>query len=194
VFAKSFNSLRSWDITNTSNDENLDGSPSSEPWPDEGRLVGIDYGTVRIGLAICDPTRHWVNPLTTYNRRNERLDAKYFKQVVSREGIVGWVIGLPIHCDGKESQKSTEVRAFAEWLQGLSGLPYRFVDERFSTAMATRLLRPAELTKKKTKANIDRVAAMVILESFLEAKRYSDSNSALNQALSDEDKSESRQG
>ena len=153
-------------------------------------MVGIDYGTVRIGLAICDPTRHWVNPLTTYNRRTERLDADYFKQVVSREGVAGWVIGLPIHCDGQESQKSAEVRAFATWLQALTGLPYRFVDERFSTAMATRLLRPAELTRKKTKANIDRVAAMVILESFLEAKRHLDSSSQNNQALDDEDTSD----
>lgn len=145
---------------------------------------------MRIGLAICDPTRHWVNPLTTYNRRTERLDADYFKQVVSREGVAGWVIGLPIHCDGQESQKSAEVRAFATWLHALTGLPYRFVDERFSTAMATRLLRPAELTRKKTKANIDRVAAMVILESFLEAKRHLDSSSQNNQALDDDDTSD----
>jgi putative Holliday junction resolvase len=109
--------------------------------------------------------------LTTYNRRNERLDGEFFKKLVRDEGVAGWVIGLPIHCDGQESQKSTEARLFAHWLQNLTKIPSRFIDERFSTALATQMLRPAELTRKKTKQRIDRVAAMVILESFLESQR-----------------------
>ncbi len=139
-----------------------------ETWPTEGRIAGIDYGTVRIGLSICDPTRTWVSPLTTYNRRNERLDAQFFVQTQKNENIVSWVLGLPIHCDGRESQKSSQVREFAEWLFELTKLPIRFFDERYTTKLANRLLGEAELTNKQRKRRIDRVAAHLILEHFLE--------------------------
>ncbi len=141
-------------------------------WPSEGRLIAIDFGTVRIGLAICDPSRTFAGPLTTYHRRTLALDEQYFQKVVRDEGNVGWVLGLPIHCDGNESGKSYEVRQFAKWLAEITKLPIRFVDERFSTAMATRLMEPASFTKKQTKQRIDRVAAHVILESFLEMSRH----------------------
>ncbi len=143
----------------------------TKPWPMQGRLIGIDFGTVRIGLAICDPSQKWVSPLATYHRRSERLDASYFVQLCKAEGNVGWIVGLPIHCDGKESIKSEEARAFARWLEELTHLPVRLVDERFSTALANQLLRPAELTRKQTKQRVDRVAALVILESFLEGTK-----------------------
>ncbi len=93
---------------------------------------------------------------------------RLFCPAVQSRGNVGWVVGLPIHCDGKESIKSEEARAFARWLEELTHLPARLVDERFSTALANQLLRPADLTRKQTKQRVDRVAALVILESFLE--------------------------
>lgn len=141
-------------------------------WPKEGRLVGLDYGTVRIGLAICDPSRTFCGPLTTYHRRTLSLDGEFFRKVAKDENVAGWVLGLPIHCDGNESQKSSEARKFGAWLSELTRLPVRFVDERFSTATANRLLEPAALTRKKTKDKIDRVAALVILESYLEMARH----------------------
>ena len=139
-----------------------------DDWPAEGRIAGIDYGTVRIGLSICDPSRQWVSPLTTYNRRNEKLDAKFFEETVRAERIKAWVLGLPIHCDGGESQKSMEVKAFADWLHQLTALPIRFFDERYTTRLAERLLQEGEFTKKQRKRRIDRVAAHLILEHFLE--------------------------
>jgi putative Holliday junction resolvase len=154
-------------------------------WPQTGRLLGIDYGTVRVGLAICDPSQKWVSPLNTYQRRNEALDREYFLKVVREESVMGLVIGLPIHCDGQESQKSNEVRHFAVWLREVTGLPSQFADERFSTAQATRLLAPAELTKAQRKSKVDRVAAMIILESFLERNR-TDLPRDLNHPLADD--------
>ena len=143
----------------------------SDPWPSAGRLAGVDYGTVRIGVAICDPSRTWASPLTTYTRRSEPLDREYFQSLTQRETIVGWVLGLPIHCDGQESQKSAEVRDFGVWLQNYTDLPVRFFDERFTSVLANKLLAEAELTRKKKKQRIDRVAAHLILESFLESER-----------------------
>lgn len=139
--------------------------------PSVGRLAGIDFGTVRMGIATCDPTQNWVTPYTTYTRRSEKLDADYLLELAETEQLVGWVIGLPIHCDGNESQKSGEVRAFAGWLGGLSGLPVALFDERFSTAEARRLLRDTGLSPQKKKQQLDRLAAHLILSHFVEAKK-----------------------
>ncbi len=143
--------------------------------PVEGKLAGIDFGTVRIGLATSDQTQQWVTPYDTYVRRSEKLDTQYLLEFAKTERIVGWVIGLPIHCDGNESQKSAEVRTFADWLGALSGLPYALFDERFSTAEARRLLRDSGLSPKKKKQNVDRLAAHLILSHFVEARKNLDS-------------------
>ncbi len=151
---------------------NRDQSLPLGPWPSAGRIAGVDYGTVRIGIAICDPSRTWASPLNTYNRRTEPLDREYFQSLAQRESIVGWIVGLPIHCDGQESQKSKEVRDFSIWLGSYTNLPVRFFDERFTSVLANKLLADAELTRKKKKQRIDRVAAHLILEAFLESERY----------------------
>lgn len=140
-------------------------------WPDSGRLAGIDFGTVRIGIATCDPSRTWTSPFETYTRRSLELDSKYFVKLAKENGIGGWVIGLPIHCDGNESMKSKEARQFAKWLSDETELPVRFVDERFTTALANRMLREADLTHKKRKKQVDKIAAHLILETYLESSK-----------------------
>lgn len=142
-------------------------------FPRVGRLAGIDYGSARIGISTCDPTQQFINPLDTYNRRNERLDASYFLNLAKQEQLVGWVVGLPIHCDGKESQKSGEVRAFAEWLSELTELPHRFYDERFSSREARVLMHDTGWSPKQKKKNVDRLAAYIILSHFLDHSRNS---------------------
>lgn len=144
---------------------------ASLPWPDSGRLAAVDYGTVRIGVAICDPSRRWASPLETYNRQNESLDRSYFQRLADNETVAGWVVGLPIHCDGGESQKSREVREFAKWLEMNTQRPVVFFDERFTSRFAERLLAESDLSRKKKKQKIDRVAAHLILEAYLENER-----------------------
>lgn len=151
--------------------------------PPEGRLAGIDYGTVRIGIATCDPSQRWVTPFDTYIRRNDRLDAEYFSNFAQRERIEGFVLGLPIHCDGKESQKSVEVRRFAEWLEAVTEIPFALFDERFTTAEARQLLREAGLSTTQKKKRLDRLAAHLILSGFIESRRRKASQ---NEALDDE--------
>jgi putative Holliday junction resolvase len=82
------------------------------------------------------------------------------------------VVGLPIHCDGGESQKSLECREFAKWLFDETEIPVRLFDERFTTADAKQRMRAGGFSDKKGKKRIDAVAALVLLESFLEASRY----------------------
>jgi putative Holliday junction resolvase len=141
-------------------------------WPESGRLAGVDYGTVRIGVAICDPSRTWTSPLLTVHRQPPAKEASLFQKLVHENQIVGWVVGLPIHCDGRDSAKAQEASGFAQWLAQITRLPIRFVDERFSTAMANRLLRDAELTHKQRKKQVDKIAALVILDAYLESSKH----------------------
>jgi putative holliday junction resolvase len=140
-------------------------------WPETGRLAGIDYGSVRIGVAVCDPSRTWTSPLETYTRRNADLDEKYFRKIVAENQILGWVVGLPIHCDGRESQKSQEVREFALWLNHITDRPVRFIDERYSTALANRMLYDTDLNHRQRKKQLDKIAAHIILETYLESAK-----------------------
>jgi len=133
------------------------------------RLLGIDYGTKRIGLAVSDPDRKIASPLTTYACVNREADALYFHQVIEKEEIGQLVVGLPIHLSGDESAKSTEARAFGKWLHEVTGLPVAFADERFSTVEAESALWNAGLTHKKRKARRDRLAAQILLQGYLEA-------------------------
>jgi putative Holliday junction resolvase len=134
-----------------------------------GRLLGVDYGEVRIGLAISDPDRKFAFPLDTYVRRGAVKDADYFRTLISAESIVGLVLGLPLHTDGREGQKAAEVRAFGAWLVQTTGLPVAYSDERFTTVEAEAALWQAGLTHKKRKARRDRVAAQILLRTYLEA-------------------------
>jgi putative holliday junction resolvase len=142
---------------------------NSVPSVPTGRLVGIDYGTVRIGIAITDREQRIASPLANYTRRTTSLDAKYFGDLVTHEQIAAFVVGLPLHLDGRESQKSSEARQFGQWLKDLTGLPIIFFDERFTTVEAEHALSSADLTKKKRKARLDKLAAQMLLAAFLEA-------------------------
>jgi putative holliday junction resolvase len=133
------------------------------------RLLGIDYGTKRIGLAVSDPDRKIASPLTTYERTDRDADTHYFQRVIEEEEIGQLVVGLPIHLSGDESVKSTEARAFGKWLHEATGLPVVFADERFSTVEAESALWNAGLTHKKRKARRDRLAAQILLQGYLEA-------------------------
>lgn len=138
-------------------------------FPTAGRLAGIDYGTVRIGVAVTDPGRILASPYENYTRRSARLDAEYFRRLTESEQLAGFVVGLPVHAAGHESQKSLEARRFGQWLQETTQRPVRFYDERFTSAQAEQLLTGAELSSKRRKKRLDMVAAQIILASFLES-------------------------
>ena len=85
-------------------------------FPTLGRLAAIDFGTVRIGIAITDPSRNFSSPLENYNRSDQHGDELRFQRLVEEEDIVGFVVGLPINTDGRETPKSREARSFGDWL------------------------------------------------------------------------------
>jgi putative Holliday junction resolvase len=134
-----------------------------------GVLLGVDYGTVRVGLAVTDPDRIIASPLETYTRRSPELDADHYRQVASDCRAVQAVIGLPLHADGRESAKSLEARDFGAWFANVTGLPVVYWDERFTTALAEDALLGAKLTNQKRRQRRDRVAAQMILQDFIDA-------------------------
>jgi putative holliday junction resolvase len=133
------------------------------------RIAGIDYGTVRIGIATADTTVGIAGLYETYTRRNERLDAEYFRTLATQERISRFVVGLPVHASGGESQKSVEARAFGKWLEEATGVPVEYFDERYTSAEAEQLLLAAGLTKKRRKGRLDQLAAQIMLTAYLEA-------------------------
>ena len=149
-------------------------STSDDAFPAEGRLAGIDFGTVRIGIAVTDPDQRLASPYEIYRRRSRAADAEYFQRLVREERVVGFVVGLPVHASGEESRKSIEVRAFGDWLRGLTGLPVRFYDERYTSVLADQSLLDAQMTRKQRKARLDKVAAQLILAAYLESPRHGD--------------------
>lgn len=139
--------------------------------PVEGRLAGIDYGTVRIGIAITDRRQSLASPLENYQRRTPALDGQRFQQLVKQEEIVGFVLGLPIHLNGADSQKSLEVRKFAKWLEPLVNRPIVFCDERYTSREAESFLIAVDMPRKKRKQRLDKLAAQIMLQAFLESRR-----------------------
>jgi putative Holliday junction resolvase len=132
-------------------------------------LLGVDYGSVRIGLAVSDPERRLASPLAVYERHSLERDAVYFHVLADSEEIGAIVVGLPVHLNGREGAKAAESRAFGVWLAETTGLPVTFWDERFSTVEAESALWQAGLTHKKRKERRDRVAAQILLQSYLDA-------------------------
>lgn len=137
--------------------------------PQNGRVAGVDYGTVRIGIAISDPDRTIASPLENYTRRGSKQDAVRFRHLAAEESISLFVVGLPMHLNGLESQKSLEAREFGKWLEQTTGIPVVFFDERFTSVEAEQYLLGADMTRKKRKERLDKIAAQILLSAYLES-------------------------
>ncbi len=133
------------------------------------RIAGIDYGTVRIGIALADTELGIAGPYENYKRRTVALDADYFASFAREERIGRFVVGLPVHLHGGESQKSTEARTFGKWLEEVTGVPVEFFDERFTTSEADEVLSASKLTKKQRQSRRDQIAAQIMLTAYLES-------------------------
>jgi putative Holliday junction resolvase len=134
------------------------------------RIAGIDFGSVRIGIALADVGLGIATPYENYARRGPALDADYFRQLAQRERIARFVVGLPVHLDGRESAKSAEARRFGQWLAEATGLAVEYFDERFTTSEAESLLLEAGLSKKARRARLDKLAAQIMLTAYLESR------------------------
>lgn len=140
-----------------------------------GKLLALDVGLARIGVAVCDPLRLAARPLTVIHRRSRRDDFAELARLVQREEVIGIICGLPLNMDGSEGSQAQTVRKWAERcvyaLRAILGqaVPLIFWDERLSTFAAQELL--AEQGSSKQKIAEDAAAAAVILQNYLDAQR-----------------------
>lgn len=147
-----------------------EGSSSALPRP--GMLLGIDYGTKRVGVAVSDRDQRFASPLHNHQRQGLQGDERFFRRVQAEYRPVGLVVGLPLHMSGEESEKSREAREFAVWLTGILGIPHVFQDERLTSWQAESLLLAAELSKKQRKERMDKLAAQILLQTWLDAQPH----------------------
>ncbi|MGL4554032.1 MAG: Holliday junction resolvase RuvX, partial [Gemmataceae bacterium] len=134
-----------------------------------GKIMAVDYGRARIGLAVSDPDRKFAFPLDVYQPKDAARDEAFFKKVIAAEGVQALVVGLPVRSSGQEDQMAAEVRRFTAWLTRVTGLGVVHYDERFTSVLAESLLWEAGLTHAKRKQRRDKVAAQILLQTYLEA-------------------------
>ena len=134
-----------------------------------GRLAGIDFGTVRIGVALTDPERRWVNPFANYTRRDIAADAAWFRSWRPMNGSCGSSSGCRCISTAAKARNRSRPEQFGAWLAETTGVPVVFFDERFTSSEAEQLLAEAKMTKKRRKARLDKLAAHILLTAYLEA-------------------------
>jgi putative Holliday junction resolvase len=135
------------------------------------RILGLDVGARRIGVAVSDPLGITAQGLETLHRRNKKHDYAHLEQVIQAYEVGEIVIGLPLRMSGAEGTQSEKMRAFADDLQKRFKLPIHLWDERLTSAEANRLLRETELSIEKRGQAVDRMAAVLILQGWMEANR-----------------------
>jgi putative holliday junction resolvase len=150
------------------------GGSQTGPRSPGARILAVDYGERRIGLALSDPTRTIASPLTTLTRRLGKRPPWAELERLVRENEVGEiVVGLPLDLQGNENAWVAEVREFAASLGGRANLPVHFVDERLTSVLAEREVRGMGLrrSQREEKERVDATAAAIILKSYLASQR-----------------------
>ena len=135
-----------------------------------GRILAIDYGARRMGLAVSDPLGITAQGLETLERKNKRSDFARLERTLREYGVSEIVLGYPLRMSGEEGAQSQKVSEFAETLRQKFQIPVHLWDERLTSAEANRLLREAEVSTRKRAQAVDRMAAVLILQSFLQAR------------------------
>lgn len=148
-----------------------------------GRLLGIDYGEARVGLALSDPLGLTAQPLTTLERRGDKHICRDIEALVGERGVTEVVVGLPLDMSGQRGASAQKVDAFVERLRRYITIPVLLRDERLTTTQAERVMdqarsgrsrrdsRKSREGRKKREAVVDQVAAVLILQSELDARR-----------------------
>jgi putative Holliday junction resolvase len=132
------------------------------------RVLGIDFGTRRIGAAVSDPRRKIATPLEVYDRKDQAQDARHYRRVVEENDVDLIVVGLPLHTSGQEGTSAKQARAWGVWLARETGQPVTYHDERYSTVDAEAKLIAAGIKRQGRKEKRDMLAAQILLQDFLD--------------------------
>jgi putative pre-16S rRNA nuclease len=144
----------------------------TESIPTTGRILGVDWGEVRIGLALSDETQALATPLETLVRRaGKRFPIARLLDLTSLHAPIGIVVGLPLSPEGDEEESATNAREMAATIGRHTGLPVELWDERMSTARALAAIWEQGGSARGRKKEVDALAASVLLQHFLDARR-----------------------
>jgi putative Holliday junction resolvase len=135
------------------------------------RLMGLDVGDRRIGVAVSDPLGLTAQPVLTLVRSNRRQDLKSLMRMIRKYGCREVVVGNPLYMSGDQSPQAAKAQGFAQMLREETGLPVHLWDERLTTTEAHRHLHAAGLAGSEHRAVVDQVAAVLILQGFLDTRR-----------------------
>jgi len=140
--------------------------------PENGRILAVDWGELRIGLALSDESQVLASPLETLQRRQgKRFPMPRFLELSSIHKPVGILVGLPLSLQGEEGENANAAREVATTIERRTGLPLELWDERMSTARALQTIREQGGSTRGRKADVDSLAAAVLLQHFLDARR-----------------------
>ena len=135
------------------------------------RVLALDVGEKRIGVALSDPTGLLATPLTTIERKGQDSDIDEALRLATEHEVSEIVVGLPLSMSGRRGPQAGRVDAFVRALAGRTDIPLKSVDERLSSVQAERMLRESGVEPSKNKARIDSAAAAIILQSYLDSMR-----------------------
>lgn len=140
-------------------------------YPEYGRILALDVGERRIGVALSDLSRTLATPYITIHATPVPIFFKKLSQIITQEDVCQIVVGLPISLNGQEGPQAQRIRAFIETLTTQVTLPIATCDERYTSAEAERIMIEAGLRPEQRKARIDEVAASIILQDYLTSLR-----------------------
>ena len=135
------------------------------------KVMGLDYGEVRIGISFSDMTRLIASPFETFTRKNLDYDLAYLSNLIKEKGVKKVVFGLPLNMDGSEGERVQATREFAKQLVERSGIAVDFMDERLTSVSAENILVQANVRRDKRKKVIDKLAATIILQEYLDTHK-----------------------
>lgn len=151
----------------------MENSLSSEPKRASQRILAIDFGARKIGLAVSDELGLTAQGLETYYRSNKKADFDHLRRTIKQYDVAEIVMGLPLRMSGSEGIQAEKVQAFAEELRRKFKLPVQLFDERLTSVEANRLLRETDMSIRRRAEVVDQLAAVLILEAFLEFRKSS---------------------
>ena len=138
----------------------------------EGRVIGLDVGEARTGVALSDPLGMVASPYETIQVTSARKDAEAVKAIAEEQGAIRIVVGVPLNMEGEVGPQAKKVLKFVEVLREAVGVEVVTIDERFSTAAADRSLRESGVKGKRRKRVVDQVAAQQILQLYLDREAH----------------------
>ncbi len=135
------------------------------------RILGLDFGDKRIGVAMCDPDQILSSPLTTIIKTGDDQAAAEIKGIAEKNKVGLIIMGIPYSLSGQESEQTLKTKQFADKLKTATGLSIEFMDERLSTGEAKRLLNSSGSKKNRPRGDLDSAAAAILLQAYIDSHK-----------------------